>query len=448
MNDTKEKPRLSIIGLGKLGSPMAASFASRGFSVIGVDLNKNYVDAINQAKAPVFEPDLQQYLLENRERISATQDYRKAVLDSDITFIIVPTPSKPEGDFSTEYVVSAARGIGKALREKNTFHLVALTSTVSPGSTQRDVIPVLEKESGKTCGIEFGVCYNPEFIALGSVIRNILEPDFVLIGESDEKSGSALEEFYRNVCLNKPPVKRMSIINAEIAKISLNVYITTKISYANMLAELCEKIPGADADVVTDAIGCDARIGKKYLKGALGFAGPCFPRDARAFMHLAGSFGAHALLPEATDAVNRRQVMRVAQIISSRIPEGGKVSVLGLSYKPDTDVIDESQGVEIARVLSGKNIPVAVYDPVAHGNAKKVLGESVVFAASLEEAVAFGNAIVIATPWKEFGAIDEAFFQKGPTPKTVVDCWRVLDPKRYHDGLILYFPIGAGDNNT
>ncbi len=436
----KEK-NISIIGLGKLGSSMVGAFASRGYNVIGVDINSDFVEKINQKKPPVSEPKLAEYLANNRERISATQDYKEAVLNSDVSFIIVPTPSEKSGGFSTKYAAEAAKSIGRTLRNKKTFHLVVLTSTVAPGSTEKDLIPALEKYSGKKCGTGFGFCYNPEFIALGNVIYGLLNPDFVLVGESDKKSGDILENFYKNTCLNNPPIKRMAIVNAEITKIALNAYVTTKISYANMLAELCEKIPGGNINVVTDALGCDTRIGRKYLKGALGYGGPCFPRDNRALTYVAKKFGVSFPIAEATDRINKHQVSRLTEKILKYLPKKGKVCILGLSYKTDTNVIEESQGVEIARRLSEKGVLVTVYDPAAMENARKVL-KKVIFAKSLKEAIKEKNVIVITTPWVEFKNINPGYLSK----KTVLmDCWQILDPKKFPR--IRYLQLGVNNDD-
>lgn len=427
-----EIKRISVIGLGKLGSPMAAVFAYKGYSVIGVDLNKNFVDKINQGLAPVEETDLQKFISANKKRISATQNYEEAILNSEATFIIVPTPSEKNGGFSNKYVIEAGKSIGNALKKKRDYHLIVLTSTVIPGSTENELLPVLEKYSSKKGGKDFGLCYNPEFIALGSVIRDLLNPDFVLIGELDSKSGSLLESFYKNVCDNNPPIKRMNIINAEIAKISLNAYVTMKISYANFLAELCENIPGADVDIITDAIGCDQRIGHKYLKGGLGYGGPCFPRDSRAFIYTAKKFGlTPSPLAKATDQINEKQVSRLKKLILSYLPSKGKVGVLGLSYKPNTNVIEESQSLEIAQVLS-ESVPVFVYDPKAMKNAKELLKDNVIYTSSLKECVQKSDVIVITTPWKEFKKIKPDWLKQKKGRKVVIDCWRILDPKKFN----------------
>ena len=444
MKEGKNMP-VSVIGLGKVGSPMVACFAAKGHSVMGVDIDSRAVRMINRGMTPVFEPGLTELLQANQDNISATEDYEVAIANTNITFIIVPTPSDEHGGFSIKYVVAAAEQIGKALRKKSDFHLVVLTSTVLPGSTEKGVLPILEQYSGKRCGTDFGVCYNPEFIALGNVIDGINNPDFVLIGESDTRSGELLAAFYKTICENDPPIARMNIVNAELTKISVNTFITTRLSYANMLAEICESIPNCDVDVITSALGLDSRIGSKYLKGAVGYGGPCFPRDNVAFAYLARQLGKEATLAEATHEVNKRQVLRLESIIMSKLPEGGKVGILGLSYKPDTDVIDESQGVELARSLVAKNISVVLYDPAAMDNTRVALGDSdsALFASSVEDCVQQSDLIVITTPWEEFKDIRPAYLSHHSSRPIILDCWRILERQKYEQ-VAEYMTLGVG----
>jgi len=418
--------KLSIIGLGKLGAPMAAVMAHKGHTVVGVDVNAAAVAAVQQGHAPVKEPGLEEMIQANRDRLRATGDFEEAILATDATFMIVPTPSGPDGRFSLEYVLNAAEKIGTALRKKNGWHLVVLSSTVMPGSTAGVLLPALEQSSGKACGADFGLCYNPEFIALGSVIRDMLNPDMILIGESDKRSGDILDSLYSALCESSPSIKRMNFVNAELTKLSVNTYVTTKISYANMLAQVCETLPGADVDVVTSAIGCDMRIGKKYLKGALGYGGPCFPRDNVAFSALARANGAPALLAEATDQLNRQQVPRLAKLILSRLPQGGTVGILGLSYKPDTEVIEESQGLALAKELLSTGVRVVVYDPAAMDNARRQLTGSVTFARSTAECAGLADVLAITTPWPEFAMLSASHLKRGPSKPVVLDCWRVV----------------------
>ena len=432
--------KLSIIGLGKLGAPMAAVMAHKGHMVVGVDVNADYVAAIQQGHAPLRETGLEEMIQANRERLTATTNYEEAVLGTDATFIIVPTPSDPDGTFSLRNVMIAAEKIGAALRKKQGWHLVVLSSTVMPGSTGGKLLPALEAHSGKKCGAGFGLCYNPEFIALGSVIRDMLNPDMILIGESDERSGEILERLYTGVCDSNPHIRRMNHVNAELTKISVNTFVTTKISYANMLAQVCETLPGADVDVVTSAIGCDSRIGQKYLKGALGYGGPCFPRDNLAFSALARANGVPPILAEATHQLNQSQAPRLAKWILARLPEGGTVGVMGLSYKPNTEVIEESQGLALAKHLLSVGVPVVVYDPAAMENAQPQLAGKVTFATSAADCARQADVLAITTPWAEFRELSPQDFKPHGT---VLDCWRLLD-KDAVGAVVEYVALGFG----
>jgi UDPglucose 6-dehydrogenase len=256
---------------------MAAVFAAKGHDVIGLDVNPAFLTALEAGRAPVEEPRLQEMIDAGRFRLHVTSDNRELIAKSDVTFIIVPTPSDTHGAFTNDYVISAIEKLGTALREKSQYHVVAVTSTVMPGSMDGPIREALERASGRRVGADLGLCYNPEFIALGSVVSNMLEPDFLLIGENDARSGALVASVYESVCPNHPPARRMNFVNAELAKISVNTFVTTKISYANMLADICDRLPGADVDVVAEAVGSDSRIGRKYLRGAVGYGGPCFP---------------------------------------------------------------------------------------------------------------------------------------------------------------------------
>jgi UDPglucose 6-dehydrogenase len=434
---------VSVVGLGKLGTPLAACFAARGFRVTAVDVDKNKVDAINAGRPPIHEPGLAELIQEGQDRLAATQDVEAAVRSSEATFIVVNTPSEPGGGFSLRYVLPTLEAIGKTLRTKPGFHLVVLTSTVMPGSTGGEVRAALERASGKTCGEHFGLCYSPEFIALGSVIRDFYFPDFLLIGESDEQSGDILAEIYRRTCKNTPFVARMNFINAEITKLAVNTYITTKISYANMIARLCEKLPGADANVVTNALGLDTRIGPRYLKGAVSYGGPCFPRDNRALAALAARVGASSGLAEATDLFNRAQIKSLAELVKSHHSGMAAIGILGLTYKPDTDVVEESFGLLLAQELSAADLAVVVYDPSA--DAVRALGQNknVRCVSSAQECIAHSGVVVLATPWQEFREVSAEQWTRNNGSRVVIDCWRVLNHLEGVEG-IRYVRLGFG----
>ena len=439
--------RISVIGLGKLGASMAAAFAARGFDVIGVDVDQRSIDLVNEGRAPVQETGLNELIAANRERIRATKSHEEAVLGSDISFVIVPTPSDERGAFSLEYAKSAFREIGKALGRRNAYHNVVLTCTVLPGSTRQALIPILEMESGKVAGRDFGVCYSPEFIALCSIINDFLHPDFTLIGEIDERAGAELESLYSQVTENGAPSARMSLENAELPKISINTFVTTKITFANMLAEICEKLPGGDVDVVTRALGMDSRIGRKYLTGSIGYGGPCFPRDNVALSFIANELGVKASLADTTDSMNRAIAGKVSKRILSFVSPGATVAILGLSYKPFSHVTEESQGVYIAQLLAENGIHVVAYDPMSSDMTLGGLQQQIVIASSIKECVAQASAILITTPDPEFSGLSAEDLRNEQQETIVFDFWRLLRTKLVGQPNMKYIAIGTDADN-
>ncbi len=434
------KPRISVIGLGKLGSPMLASLAEKGFNVLGVDLNQETVEKINRAEAPVFEPLLQEFLTRNKERFKASTSVREAVLQTDISFVVVPTPSNENGEFSSEFVKDALRSIAEAIKDKASYHLVVVTSTVMPGTSDKELLPLLETVSGKTCTKDFGYCYSPEFIALGNVIKDLLNPDFFLIGESDERAGSLLENLYSSYCENTPCFRRMNYVNAELTKIAVNTFVTTKISFANMLAELCEQLPGGNIDVVSEALGKDSRIGPKYLKGGTAYGGPCFPRDNIAFATLCRKLGVEPSIAQATDEVNSRQHRRIYDQLKAELKAGATVSILGTAYKTGTNFAERSQGADLARIFAENGFKVRVWDPLANEAAKKILKDTVTHAKTLSEAVSGADAVVLTLPYKEFRELPPELLAKNTI---IMDCWRTLDAGELGQAIV-YKEVGRG----
>jgi len=395
---------ISVVGLGRLGSPMAACFASKGFRVIGVDVDQKKVDDLNGGFAPVSETGLHELLREPGLCLTATTDLELAVSQTDVTFVVTATPSEPDGRFSLKHILPVCEKIGAALACKDKFHVVAITSTVMPGDCDGPIKAALEEASGGICGEQFGLVYNPEFIALGSVIKDFLKPDFVLLGANDPLSYARIAQIYES-CVDSPVIKSMTRVNAELTKLALNSYVTAKISFANTLCRICETIPGCDIDVVTDAIGTDSRIGKKYLKGAISYGGPCFPRDNRALATLAPEF---ADIPKTVDSFNRKQIKWLADFVLSIAGQGG-ITILGKTYKPGTDVTEESAGLLLQQELESRAVPVAnTY---------------------------LGNTVVIMQPDPKFADLDYS-------GKLVIDCWRGFPELDRPD--VDYYPLGLG----
>ncbi|WP_420421583.1 UDP-glucose dehydrogenase family protein [Simkania sp.] len=434
--------KLSVVGLGKLGSPLAALLATKGHEVKGVDFSNEIVEKLNARQAPFHEEGLQDLLDNEALKFEATTDYEHAIQDTDATFIIVPTPSAEKGLFTNRYILDALENVGQVLQKKEGYHLVVITSTVMPGSTMGEIRETLERASGKALGEELGLCYNPEFIALGSVVRDMLYPDMVLIGESDQKAGDFLQSIYESFCDNTPPVQRMNCVNAELTKLSLNTYVTTKISYANMLGAVCEALPESDVDVVTRAIGLDSRIGQKYLKAAVAFGGPCFPRDNVAFRAMAQDLEVPVDLAQATQQVNDFQPKRLQALIR-KFNRGKRIGVLGLSYKPGTYVVEESPGIKVANQLVKEGYQVSVFDPMALEQAEKDLDERVQLTSSIEACLKACDTALIMTNWSEFSEEITPKLAQETACQLIIDCWRTLDQKQFtNDCKVLY--IGQG----
>jgi UDPglucose 6-dehydrogenase len=437
--------KITVVGLGKLGSPLAAVLANGGHEVIGVDIEPRAVALLAAGQAPVVEPGLQAMIDANRARLSATTDIAEAVAHSDATYVIVPTPTAADGTFTNEFVLRAVERVGVGLARSERYHVVNITSTVMPGSTGGAIAHSLEATSGRVVGHDVGLCYGPEFIALGSVIHDMLHPDVVLIGESDPRAGQVMADIALSVVAGTPAVRRMNLVNAEMVKISINTYVTTKISFSNMLADLCERIPGADVDVVTDAMGHDVRVGHRYLRGATGYGGPCFPRDNVAFAALANTVGANASLAQATHSTNLYQVDRLETLVR-RVMVDGIVGVLGLAYKPATSVIEQSQGVGLALKLSGTN-SVVVHDPLAGPAARTAIGDQVEVIDDLRTIVSAADTIVITTPDPVYrDALPALFASVATPPRCVVDCWRLFRPGQLAGARLVH--LGRVDDPT
>lgn len=352
----------SVCGLGKLGGCIAATLAARGFKVVGVDIDPEKVRKMNQGLAPVDEPLLAETIRAGGSRLRATTDARETVA-TDATFFIPPSPSLPDGSFSNEFLLKAMQPVAKAVKDAGKKgHLFVCSSTTTPGAVDAVLIPMLERELDGVCGRDFSVCYNPEFIALGNVVNGLLEPDLVLIGESDAAAGAALEQLYKKYNRNAPRIARMSIISAELAKISVNSYITMKVSFTNQLRMIAERHPRAEIHAILDAIGSDSRIGKKYLRAGLSYGGPCFPRDNRLLAYTARQAGLEAPLAEASDRVNQQTNENLFERVRGKIKKGDMVAVLGVTYKPDTYITEEAAGLFLAQQLKRHGYRVLVHD--------------------------------------------------------------------------------------
>lgn len=435
---------ISFIGLGKLGLCSAACFAFKGHKVIGVDSNDRFIRELKAGNCPIAETGLADLLAKARANMSFTPDYAEAVRGSDSTLIIVPTPSQKDGAFTNKYIETVLEQLGPALREKKSFHVVNIVSTVMPTSCETVFRPLLERLTGKICGRDFGLVYNPEFIALGSVIRDFLNPDMVLIGASDARSAEAVQTLYASMVDSAPTYSVMTLTNAEIAKLALNCFVTMKISFANELSSVCEGVPGADVDVITAAVGADSRVGSKYLKGGLGFGGPCFPRDNLAFQRFAelGNIPVH--LSPGVIAVNNSVVGRIKKAVTEVMRPGSSVALLGLPYKSGTHIVEESQALMLADRLIEAGYSVRLHDPKALPEIAADYSGRAELCDDPYAAAKGAHGVILLTDWPQFCKLDWARIERncaGERP-VLFDSWRHLKNTvftRFH-----YVAIGLG----
>jgi len=444
-----KKPRISVMGIGYVGLCTAVGFASKGYKVIASTHDAEKASKINKGIPPFYEPNLQE-LLETTVRNGHLQcllkQQDKAVLETDITFNAMGTPSKPDGSINLQHIERSTQEIGDALSKKDTYHMIVVKSTVVPGTTQNVIKPILEKKSGKQCGSDFGLCMNPEFLRQGSALEDTFKPDRIVIGEHDKSSGDVLESLYRDFFGEKtPPMMRTNLSTAELVKYASNAFLATKISFINTIANLCEKIPDADVNIVAKGVGLDRRIGPLFLNAGLGYGGSCFPKDVKALIALSRSLGYSPALLETVENTNESQPLRAVQLCKSLLGDlkGKRISILGLSFKPNTDDMREARSIPIINQLLKEGANVSAYDPAAILAAKEIFENTIQYAGSAIECMRNADCCILVTEWDEFKKLTPKDFTKNMKRPVLIDGRRIYDPKKFTEEL-KFAAIGLG----
>jgi UDPglucose 6-dehydrogenase len=396
---------ISIIGVGYVGLPAGAGLASRGNQVACIDIDEEKVEKINNGECPIYEEDLPELLEEmvSEGKLKATTDTRNAVAESDITFLAVGTPMNDDGSINPDYIKQAARDAAEGLKDKEGYHVFVVKSTVVPTTTEEEIIPILEEVSGKKAGEDFGVCMNPEFLREGTALNDFLEPDRIVIGELDEKSGDILEKVYSEF---DAPIMRTSLKAAELIKYASNSLLATKISFINEIGNLCKEL-GIDVYEVADGIGMDHRVKRDFLNSGIGWGGSCFPKDVRALASFMEDNDTEPRLLKSTIDVNVDQKTKLVELLEKRAEnlEGKTVTVLGLSFKPGTDDVRKSPAIPIIQELKEKGVKVKAYDPEAMENMKQKHHPDIQYCETRTQALKNSNAALLATDWPEFNQI-------------------------------------------
>lgn len=424
-----------VVGTGYVGLVTGAVFADLGNTVICVDADKKKIEGLRRGKMPIYEPGLEEMVTRNAAegRLHFTTDLRGGVKQSKVIFIAVGTPPKDSGETDLSQVRAVAQEIATAI---DSYKIVVNKSTVPVGTGDlvRSII-----EANRRVNVDFDVVSNPEFLREGSAIADSLQPDRIVIGAPDRTVAMALLELYAPL---EVPMLVTDVQSAEMIKYASNAFLATKISFINMVANVCEKA-GANIADVAKGMGYDKRIGREFLNAGLGFGGSCFPKDTISLVHVARKFKEDPGLLEAVLEVNADRVPRLLRRIEGAVrPMKGKtIAVLGLAFKPDTDDLRDAKSLEIVRALMAKGAKIRAYDPIAMELCKRILPK-VTYCRSAYEATKGADAAVLVTEWREFRQLDLERLGQGMKRPVLIDGRNVYDPKKARDAGFEYLSIG------
>ena len=443
--------KISVVGTGYVGLVSGVCLAEVGHEVICVDNDINKVSKINSGNSPIYEESLSELLSKHiNSNLQATTDLPYAVKKSDLTIIAVGTPYGGD-NIDLKYIKQVSKEIGEVLKDKSTYHVVVVKSTVVPGTTDQVVLPLLEKYSEKKAGLDFGVGMNPEFLREGTAISDFMHPDRIVLGGIDEKTQSKLAEIYTPF-INTDKLKTNNK-TAEMIKYTSNSLLATLISFSNEIGNLCTVLGDMDALEVMRGVHLDKRISPilennqrispsiiSYLEAGCGFGGSCFPKDVKALISHGINAGQKMQLLSSVIDINKEQPKQVLNLLLKHYPklEGKKIAILGLAFKPGTNDMRESPAIPIVNDLLAENTIITAYDPVAQEEAKKVFDTlKITYSKSVYEVVKGVDAVLLLTRWPEFETLPE-ILNAAENPPLLIDGRRML-PK---DCLPRYEGIG------
>ncbi len=434
--------RLTVVGAGYVGLTTAVCFAHLGSEVMVVEKLPEKVQALKEGKVPFYEPGLEGMLKENLSlgRLFFTTDLKEGLDFSDVIFICVGTPQKPDGSADLSQVEEVARETAKLMES---YKLLVEKSTV-PVNTHKLIKRTVErylKRRGKI--LEFDVASNPEFLREGSAVRDFLEPDRIVIGVESERARRIMEELYKDF---KCPIIFTDPTTSELIKHASNSFLAMKISYINMVADLCEKV-GADVRLVAEGMGYDKRIGREFLRAGIGWGGSCFPKDIKAFIKMAKDHGVDFSLLEEVDKINQRRAVQFVEKVKSVLwsLKDKTLAVWGLSFKPNTDDIREAPSLRLVPMLLKEGARLKLYDPKAMENFKKLYppGKDLDYAPDMYSAVEGASALLIFTEWEEFQRADLNRVKELMELPIIIDGRNIYEPKVVRGLGFEYYGVGV-----
>ena len=420
---------ISIIGSGYVGTTVAACFADLGHQVTNIDIDQATVDTINAGKPPIHEEGLPELIDahagdDSSGRLQATTDY-EAVLDTDVTFLCLPTPQADDGSIDLSILKASAEQLGETLQQKHDYHTIVVKSTVVPGTTEEHIAPLIQNPSENPESV--GVGMNPEFLREGTAVHDFQNPDKVVLGaDSDQTREQMHNVFDPLIDAADAPVVETDTRTAEMIKYANNGFLASKVSLINDIGNICKEFD-IDAYEVADAIGLDDRIGEQFLRSGLGWGGSCFPKDTKAIIHAAKETGYDPAMLEAAVEVNDRQPERLLSFLDDAADVANKrVAVLGLAFKPGTDDVRNSRAIPLIEGIQARGATVVVYDPVAAENMREHFPD-IEYTTSAADALENAHACLVATDWDEFAALDDEFDRM--ERQLVLDGRRVIEPR-------------------
>ncbi|MBI5160244.1 MAG: UDP-glucose/GDP-mannose dehydrogenase family protein [Micrococcales bacterium] len=429
--DAVPAPRVSVIGSGYLGATHASAMAELGFEVVAADPDTAKIAAFSEGRIPFYEPGLEALVAKHLAsgRLRFTTDTAEAVAASDIHFVCVGTPQQLASHAANlDYVEAAMAEVARSLTHDG---LIVGKSTVPVGTAERmrELVTALAPD-----GVAVELIWNPEFLREGKAVHDTLTPDRIVLGGASPRAEALMRALYAQPLSTGTPIVTTDLATAELVKVSANAFLATKISFINAISEICT-IAGADVRTIADALGHDARIGRRFLDAGLGFGGGCLPKDIRALMHRAGELGAGRVvgLLQQVDEINMGQRQRVIDLTREAL--GGsvlnqRIGVLGAAFKPDTDDVRDSPALNVAAALHLRGAQVAVYDPAAGETSRRTF-PTLAFAPDVETAVRGADAVLLLTEWPELVAVDPAALGSQVRHRIIVDGRNVLDGDRW-----------------
>ena len=433
--------KIAIIGLGFVGLTLSSVLASKGIITVGIDLDKEKCSKIAKGIPTFFEPDLKKTLKKALKKNLLVTDKLSSINDCDFIFITVGTPQKKNGEIDMSFIKTVAKSVGKIISKNKKKTIILIKSTVIPGTMKDVILPILEKNSKKKAGKDFGLISNPEFLQESKAIQDTIKPHAIVLGGYKTKFMNSAKKFFSRFNPNTPII----ITNhqtAEMIKYANNSFLATKISFINQLASICQQIPDTNIDDIAHTIGLDPRIGNLFLEAGPGYGGSCLPKDMKAIINLSSKIGVKSTMLNAVEKTNRQQINNIIELIRKNIGKikGKRITVLGVAFKPNTDDIRDSMSIELIHRLIKSGAVVKIHDPKALDNARKIFYDNITYTNSISSALKNSQCVVIMTKWKEYERINNKTI-KYMNRKFIIDTRRILSNKNLD---AKYYGIGLG----